>query len=151
MTKSKNIILTLFAVILVVGACNQNTAETVEKEEVAPAKKSNIYEASELAQLMRDLHAKSVDWKTEIESGSEITPIPEWAKNIKTAEATDPNDLNDTFYAMATAYLASLQDFENADKASMKQYFNNTISNCVNCHQVFCQGPIPKIKKLYVD
>lgn len=147
----KNIFFTLLAVLLVAMACNQNTAETVEPEAVAPAKKSNIYQPSELAQLMRDLHAASADWKTEIETGGEITPIPEWAKNIKSAEATDPNDLNDTFFAMATAYLASLNDFENADKESVKKYFNNTITNCVNCHQVFCQGPIPKIKKLYLD
>lgn len=137
--------------ILAAIACSQNAEQPAKTTEAAKPKKSNMYEPSELAQLMRDLHSASAEWKNEIEAGGDITPIPEWAKDIKTAEATDPNDLNDTFYAMATAYLASLQDFEKADKESVKAYFNNTISNCVNCHQVFCQGPIPKIKKLYVD
>ena len=53
------------------------------------------------------------------------------------------------FYA--TSYLQSVNNLVGTkkNKKQIKRY-NASITACVSCHEVFCQGPIDKINKLYI-
>ncbi len=109
-------------------------------------------EMSELALLMRRMDKMVSEWKKDIEMGTlDMTKVPDWLDRLHTAEATDPEEINEVYHTMADAWIESVVQLKKATQSDIPKAFNALVNNCVNCHQQFCQGPIPKIKKLYVD
>jgi phosphoserine aminotransferase len=110
-----------------------------------------MYKPSELAKLMHEIHELSDKWKVELENGEELSPVPEWIQNILTAEATSPEELaSGPFEAMAQEYIRNLEKLISAEEDGRIDAFNNSISTCISCHKVYCNGPIPKIQKLRI-
>lgn len=150
MASSLNNKLFLFTALLM-GAlfysCNTDQAKTTKEEELR--KRPDM---SELALLMRRMDKLTAEWKKAVESGDySSVEVPDWLNQLHTAEATDPEEITEVFHPMATAWIESVKQFKDAPEAEKPAAFNTLVSNCVNCHQQFCQGPIPRIKKLYVD
>lgn len=150
MASSLNNKLFLFTALLM-GAlfysCNTDQAKTTKEEDLR--KRPDM---SELALLMRRMDKLTAEWKKAVESGDySSVEVPDWLNQLHTAEATDPEEITEVFHPMATAWIESVKQFKDAPEAEKPAAFNTLVSNCVNCHQQFCQGPIPRIKKLYVD
>ena len=132
--------------VFVLSHCAQNTEEKPQMEaHEVPA----MYQQSELAALMHEVHDLSAQWKIQLENGEELTPVPEWVDNMLSAQATSPEELADgAFESMAKEYLLQLEKLAHASGEDRKIAFNNSIQTCISCHQIYCNGPIPKIKKL---
>lgn len=128
-------------------SCNTDQAKTTKEEDLR--KRPDM---SELALLMRRMDKLTAEWKKAVESGDySSVEVPDWLNQLHTAEATDPEEITEVFHPMANAWIESVKQFKDAPEAEKPAAFNTLVSNCVNCHQQFCQGPIPRIKKLYVN
>jgi len=65
-------------------------------------------------------------------------------------EPTDSSVLEMQFFENARFYQEAYTDFFNHPN-EQKRYFNVLIEKCVNCHEHYCNGPLKRIRKLYID
>ena len=142
----------LFPIVVAIGfstfvGCN-NGEEKKSGEKSTTEKE--MYQPSELASLMRAMYEDNLKIKQDIEKGIVPESFPEDFYKIHTAEATDPSEINATFKSFADLYLTNMHEITDSDSTTVKKAFNNMVSTCISCHQIYCQGPIPKIKKLYI-
>ncbi len=121
-----------------------------ENSETNTNSESEMYQPSELASLMRAMYEDNLKIKADIEKGIVPTTFPEDFYNIHTAKATDPSEINATFKSFADLYLTNMHEITDSDSTTVVKAFNNMVNTCISCHQIYCQGPIPKIKKLYI-
>ncbi len=144
------VIVLLFAFAL---SCTQKTepvAEEPVEETASNAEAANMYKASELAQLMRNMYDSNMEMKKQIMEGKLPESFPEDFAKIHSAVATDPTVKTDAFHGMADYFVENMKAIEEADSTQIISSFNNMVNTCVSCHQMYCKGPIPKIKKLYI-
>ncbi|MCB0510561.1 MAG: hypothetical protein H6579_01320 [Chitinophagales bacterium] len=135
--------LLLLSILFLFMACNP--ADTSKKEE------SIMYEDAELALLMRSMYSQNEAWRQAILEQKFETNFPTDFYGIYTVEATDSNVRTEQFVSLTDAYLASVKDLIESEKSKKQvKKFNLSIDQCIACHNVFCQGPIDKIKKLYI-
>ena len=127
----------VFAIIsLSIIACWQN-----KKSE-----KADMYEASELAQLMRDMVVFSEGAKAKLAAGEKIESIPAQIWGLKNAKATRDEHLETAFQDLTNPYLEALKGIERGD--SQQYYYTQSIQACKSCHGVYCGGPLNKINQL---
>lgn len=139
-----------FAAFALVYGCSQ-TNNNEDSTAAAPADAAPVmYEPSELASLMRNMYNDNMELKQQIEQGIIPASFPEDFYKIHTAEATKPENINETYKALAAKYLSDMENVVASDEASVKRNFNEMVNTCISCHQIFCQGPIAKIKKLTI-
>lgn len=136
-------------------ACQQQDASKEENTatnasaEGSQDKELEMYEASELASLMRQMYEGNLDLKKQIAEGKVPESFPEEWKKIHTAEATNPEELNETFDALAKQYIANMESIAEAKStAEAKIAYNAMVGTCASCHQIYCTGPLAKIKKM---
>jgi hypothetical protein len=134
------------AILLVVISCGKS-GKTGEEKKKAPV---NPNGDSELAIVMRTMMESGKTMKTEIEGHQSISKYPVEIKTITTAKETEGmiEDRN-VFNGLANFYLATLDSIYLPGSDSKKQ-FNHMVKSCVDCHENYCHGPIPAIKKLYI-
>ncbi len=144
----------LLLVLVGIAACNQEEAKTDDqvKKKVIVKESSDpdMYEASELAALMRSMYDRNLELGKQIEAGNIPSSFPEDFYTIHSAEAT-PGMLHDTvfFKNMAAQYLENMKKITEAEtKKEAKVAYNDMIMTCAGCHQVYCQGPLPTIRKM---
>lgn len=127
---------------IVLWACEGNKSKKEALE---------VYEYSELALLMLQMYETHDAWKTAILNDNFEASFPENFNGIHTVTPTDANVRNEEFTILADAYLKSVVDLLDTkkDKKLVKK-FNASVDACIKCHEVFCQGPIDKISKLYI-
>ncbi len=139
---------TIFTIAAFSSQCSQsesNTTNQTSQEREAP----KMYERSELAALMHEVHDLSAIWKEELENGQPLTPVPDWVSNMLTADATSPEELAaGPFEALANEYIRNLEKLIDAEESGRVDAFNTSIQTCISCHKIYCNGPIPKIEKL---
>ena len=129
-----------FLIFIFLFACNCNNS------------KSEIYQNSELALLMREMYDNQLTYKEFIEQEKLITDFPEEYKKMHTATPTDKNLRTVDFQAMSTAYLNTFQSFiDSKNTEEQKKNYQTMIQMCISCHQNYCPGPIKKIKKLELN
>ncbi len=138
-------------------SCNQEA----EKTEVKPINKKKVVkkvwkqeemESSELAVLMRDMWDSSMVRKKQIISGENVNAYADLFNELHTAEATKVKDNVELFNSFADVFQENMTQVDAAAPGPpQREAFNNLVSTCVSCHQNYCQGPIPKIKKLYIQ
>lgn len=155
---------------LIIGGCLigasffvgcQNTATEKASTEVEEAATENasseseekdldMYEASELALLMRGMYEKNLDIRQQIIDGNIPESFPEDFKTIHTAEATE--ELNETFKSLAVQYIANMEAITQAKspKEGIEAY-NSMINTCASCHTIYCQGPLAKIRRMRIS
>lgn len=141
----------LCAVILLAG-CREKAEEAVTEapKEATPAKKEfKMYEMSEMAALMEQMYVDNQRLKDRIVKGDTIGQFPQHFLNIHASAMTDPSE-NDAFFKEQAAKFIKAQEQIYKDPANAKQHFNDAVSSCVACHEQKCQGPITRIKKLYI-
>lgn len=148
MKKLKFSLLIIGLISLAVISCERS--QKTSKPETKEQPPVNPNGDSELAVVMRTMMESGKVMRAEIIAGDPITKYPESIKTVTTAKPTDGmiEDRN-IFNGLANYYLASLDSVYKPAKDSKTQ-FNHMVKTCVDCHENYCHGPIPAIKKLYI-
>lgn len=151
----KHFSLIFLGVFFFIG-CNNKAEETeiepspIEKPFLGEDKKFEMYELSEMALLMEQMYVDNERLKARIQNGETIGEFPNHFLKIHKAVMTD-NTENDAFFSEQAALFIKAQELIYKDPENAKTHFNNGVSACVKCHEVKCSGPIPRIKKLYIE
>lgn len=145
------------ATISLVSCQNSESSTPVEeapKSTVDPADYVNDpmgVPSSELAALMRKMFENNKEAREVIMSGGLPENFLEEYKKLHTSGATDSSQITDTYYAMADAYLQSVEAVSSVEEENRVEAFNNMVNTCISCHEaVSCRGPIPKIRTLRI-
>ncbi len=143
-----------FCLLSLFFSCNSSEEKTKKETEVTivdGAERYDVYRGSEMANLMRGMHAFNVQLKQEIIDGKVTSEFPEEFLKIHSAEFSESKSRNKTFDHYSGQFIeAQKLVFTNDSNESLAQRYNNAINLCITCHQTECTGPIPKIKKLLI-
>lgn len=148
----RKLILSALSICLLFAACEKKEAAKTEAvvEEKQPAKKEfKMYEMSEMAALMEQIYVDNQRLKDRIIKGDTIGQFPQHFLKIHGSVMTDPSE-NDAFFKEQAGKFIDAQEKIYKDPANAKKHFNDAVSSCVACHEQKCEGPIPRIKKLYI-
>jgi hypothetical protein len=146
-------------ILLFVGAliCSCGNKESAAKDDVCKkdtvptaGKKFEMYEMSEMSMLMEQMYVDNQRLKERIKKGDKIGQFPDHFLKIHKAVMTDDKE-NDVFFKEQAAIFIQAQEMIYKDPKNAKQHFNKGVDACLKCHQVKCAGPIPRIKKLYIE
>jgi cytochrome c553 len=113
-------------------------------------KKLEMYQMSEMAALMEQMYVDNQRLKERIKKGDTIGQFPQHFLKIHKAVMTDDTD-NDAFFKIQAAKFIKAQELIYKDPKNAKLHFNEGVDACIQCHQQKCGGPIPRIKKLYIE
>lgn len=135
-----------FLVLLIVAlfACQQQDSG---KKKESP----KLYQASELALLMRDMDDEYKSVRAQLLDGKLPTDSFSAYLLMHTAKATNPDEISESYFLMATAFseqVKSMQIITSTEKYISA--FNQSVELCISCHTQYCQGPIDRIKKLRI-
>jgi hypothetical protein len=145
---ARQVLLILVASLLFFSCQKKEEACTAEKP--AKEKKFAMYEMSEMATLMEQMYVDNQRLKERIKKGDTIGKFPNHFMKIHQAVMTDEKE-NDAFFKEQAANFIKAQELIYEDPKNAKAHFNEGIDACINCHKVKCGGPIPRIKKLYIE
>lgn len=145
----KKILLLLLTSVLIFS-CNKKEEVKEVKNEVSEKKNFEMYEMSEMAALMEQMYVDNQRLKERIKSGDTIGQFPQHFMKIHKAVMTDESE-NDDFFKEQAAKFIQAQELIYKDPKNAKEHFNNGVDACLKCHEVKCGGPIPRIKKLYIE
>ena len=124
----------LFALMLSLLACTN--------------KGPDMYEASPLAQLMRDMVEFNKSARLDALEGRTID-IPDAFYSIREKQATRDEQKDDAFQSMAALFLARMKDVDgNAEPA---EAYHRMINACIHCHNTYCGGPLEIINQLQIS
>lgn len=143
-------ILNYWVITLLFISCEKKVEKTVEDEMVKADKKFEMYEMSEMSLLMEQMYVDNERLKARIQNGDTIGEFPNHFMRIHKSAMTDDKE-NDEFFKEQAALFIKAQKLIYEDPENAKEHFNNGIDACLKCHQVKCGGPIPRIKKLYIE
>ncbi|MCO6163033.1 hypothetical protein [Flavobacterium sp. NRK F7] len=132
--------------VLFLSSCNQKEAATEKQEEEA----FKMYEFSEMAGLMEQFYAENNKLKQQIVNGDTLGSFPSYFASIHTVDLTTASDRDAFFNEQAQKFIEAEQLIF-TDSLNRKEHFNAAIDACIACHQQKCLGPIPRIKKLYIQ
>lgn len=136
--------LLLALLLLVFSACQDN-------KQVESGKDSILYEASELALVMRSMDEEFKSFKATLSEGNLPSDTMKNHHLMHTARPTNSLEIGEPFYRMAEAFSSQVKKMEEAETTG--QYitaFNSSVDMCVTCHSQYCLGPIARIKKLKI-
>jgi cytochrome c553 len=146
----KNLFLALLSITLFISCNNKPEQESCAKPEKKRKKKFEMYEMSEMSALMEQMYVDNQRLKERIKKGDTIGKFPNHFMKIHKAVMTDDKE-NDAFFKEQAAKFITAQQLIYDDPKNAKQHFNDGVSACLSCHEVKCGGPIPRIKKLYIE
>ncbi len=154
MQKSYIILGYLLAVSLFIACNTPVDSEQSQKEKENTDRKGNFTnpnEDSELTLLMREVFEKTDKIKARIHQQQ---PLPDWYANyldqlteIHSATPTDKSIKDKTFFAFIKLLNQNAQELAQTPD---KEHYTQLVNSCIKCHQVYCPGPIVRIKKLYI-
>lgn len=142
----------LILISILLSGCSEKSETvkaTVPIEKATPKKEFKMYEASEMAALMETMYADNMNLKQRIMNGDSIGQFPQHFIKIHSSVMTDESE-NDAFFKEQAAKFIKAQEMIYRDPANAKTHFNDAVAVCVQCHEQKCEGPIPRIKKLYI-
>ncbi len=130
------------------GCSNETTndANAPDKEK----KQFEMYEQSEMAALMLQMHSFSQQLKEKIHAGEELPAYPEHFERLFEAELTPGKIRDDFFIEHAEIFLGAQKALHSDNESDKIAAFNSMVNKCIACHTQKCTGPIPKIEKLYI-
>lgn len=143
----------LFLFFVALSSCQkvEKSDAAIEKpSEKKEEKKFEMYEMSEMSILMEQMYVDNQRLKERIKNGDTIGKFPNHFLKIHEAVMTDEKE-NDSFFKEQAAKFIKAQQMIYEDPKNAKEHFNKGVDACLKCHQVKCGGPIPRIKKLYIE
>ena len=114
--------------------------------QMGSSKKADLYEASELSAMMREMVFWSMQAKKSLDAGEPIDSVPQSFYDLSKQTATRGEHEEAAFLGMVPAYTNALRGIERGD--SQQFYYNASILSCKTCHSVYCGGPLDVIKQL---
>lgn len=108
--------------------------------------KADMYEASELSKMMRDMVTWSKQAKHKLQNGGTIQHVPKAFYDMKNQVATRGEHKEAAFLGMVPTYINALKGIERKD--SQQYYYDASIRACKTCHSVYCDGPMQIINQL---
>lgn len=139
----------LFLSVFFFFSCTTKKEESV-KEVTETSEEFDMYQMSEMAALMEQMYVDNERLKDRIIKGDTIGQFPQHFTKIHEAVLTDDTDKDAFFKEQASKFIIA-QELIYKDPENAKEHFNNGVNACIECHQVKCGGPIPRIKKLYIN
>lgn len=138
-----------FFVLLTWNSCSHQQKDcSVAKEDTIPP--GNINKDSELTLQMRNMTDRVFELKNIIQEGATLqSELVNEFSSILTAEPSDSNKQGHEFDRMANIFMEEVRKLEHAESNRLAN-FNIMVNSCIDCHKVFCPGPIPRIKKLKI-
>ena len=133
-----------FALLYLMASCDTNKKEV--KIEEAPI----MYEASEMALLMRGMYEFNKAARAQIINKDSLSAFPEEFLLIHKAVLTDPSERDKEFDTIAEQFIDAQKAVFSTKSDSILYHFNKSVNLCISCHETRCIGPIPKIKKLLI-
>ena len=144
-------ILVLFVVFgLLISCTKKEEVKSESKKETSEKKDFEMYAMSEMSILMEQMYVDNQLLKDRIKNGDTIGQFPQHFLKIHKAVMTDDKE-NDAFFKEQAAKFIKAQELIYQDPKNAKEHFNNGVDACLRCHEVKCGGPIPRIKKLYIE
>ena len=145
----------LFLLVWMLSGCHSKKEKSEEKSRPKETndsgkKKFEMYTMSEMSLLMEQMYVDNQRLKERIQKGDTIGKFPNHFLKIHESAMTDDKE-NDAFFKEQAAHFIKAQELIYEDPQNAKKHFNNGVDACIKCHQVKCGGPIPRIKKLYID
>jgi hypothetical protein len=140
----------LYFIVLFVAISCQNKPEVETVVEDSEKKSFEMYEFSEMAMLMEQMYVDNERLKSKILNGDDLGEFPEHFAKIHRAGMTDPSEY-DAFFKDQAALFLKAQRLIYEDPTNAEIHYNEMVNQCIACHQVKCGGPIPRIKKLYLN
>ena len=120
------------------------------KNEPSERKMVNPNGDSELAILMRDMYDEGMLVKQGLLKGQNSELYLNY-DHIHTATPTEEGkNQSEEYLLFAKAYAASVERYKNSSAADRPAAYQNMVDNCMSCHQSVCQGPMVRIKKMYL-
>lgn len=152
MKRSFTLIIFVFTLCFLVISCAKKEENNSQKENCSPeeGKKLEMYQMSEMAALMEQMYVDNQRLKERIKNGDSIGQFPQHFLKIHKAVMTDESD-NDAFFKEQAAKFIKAQELIYKDPKNAKEHFNDGVDACIQCHKQKCGGPIPRIKKLYIE
>lgn len=138
-----------FVFILLLSCKNENGVVKAPQTKKAD-EGFEMYEMSEMAALMEQMYVDNQRLKGKIINGDTIGKFPQHFLKIHESVMTDEKDKDAFFNEQAKKFIEA-QELIYKDPENAKEHFNHGIDACISCHQVKCSGPIPRIKKLYIE
>ena len=108
--------------------------------------KADMYEASELSAMMREMVVWSKSAKATLTAGDTIQEVPQSFYDLAKQTATRGEHDEAAFQAMSPAYTDALRGIERRD--SQQYFYDASIQACKSCHGVYCSGPLDVIQQL---
>ncbi|MBB6459292.1 hypothetical protein [Flammeovirga kamogawensis] len=107
---------------------------------------------SELAWLMRNASDRMEEQKETILKGKSIKLMPLDVNHILSAVPTESGkNTSELYKTMANRFLSHTNKLDSIPLEGQIKYYNQTVAQCVNCHETQCPGPLVRIKKLYIE
>lgn len=145
--KMKHLFFAILSLITLVSCKN----EPVENNKTKNADDEFVmYEMSEMATLMEQMYVDNQRLKERIIKGDTIGKFPSHFIKIHESVMTKKQD-RDAFFKSQAKIFIEAQELIYKDPKNAKQHFNKGVDACIKCHEVKCSGPIPRIKKLYIN
>lgn len=111
----------------------------------------DMYEPSEMANLMNEMYAYNLKVKKAIVNDEDLQGFPIDFLKIHTAELSDFKSRNETFKSFSKLFIdAEKTLYDSTSVRTKTERFNAVVNVCISCHQTECTGPIPRIKKLLI-
>lgn len=124
---------------------NLDTAENCAK----PTKYPN--QDKPMALMMRQMADNAQQMKDLLSENQPITAKQFPFIRFHLVEPTDPNVLQPQFYENARLLQEAHKNLVNAPAGKQKEMYTAYINQCINCHQIYCSGPLKRIRKLTLD
>lgn len=145
----KNSFYSFVALVVLISCGKKDEAKLETTEEQQENKTFEMYQFSEMALLMEQMYVDNERLKEKIINGEDLGDFPEHFVKIHTAGMTDPSD-NDDFYQEHAEIFLKAQQMIYKEPENASEHYNTAINACIQCHQVKCGGPVPRIKKLLI-
>ncbi|NRD19597.1 hypothetical protein HNV08_06025 [Winogradskyella eckloniae] len=146
---NKSLSIVLLSFLLLLNCKNeQKVAEPTTKIVV----EYDMYQPSEMANLMNAMYAYNQQLKAQIVAGETPTHLPLDLAKLHSAEMTDKKGRTAAWNSFVNVFIESQHTIiDTISNVDLKERYNASINNCLGCHKTECTGPIPKIKKLLIQ
>jgi hypothetical protein len=162
MKYSTIIFIALFSGVILY-ACNQPAKRADSKAEAAKSEKDSTSTSCEnpdetimdpnqtkpMALMMRTMVRNAQVMRDQIQKGEVLDSLKYPFVRFYLVEPTDPSVLEPVFFENARFFQQSYLDLFRHPQEQQK-YYNLMVGKCMNCHEMYCSGPLKRIKKLLI-
>jgi hypothetical protein len=146
----KIIIGLLFFSACIIISCSESNKTSDAQEEDCNKPIQDPNDVKPMAQMMRTMAIYCDSMRLKINKNETVDSVQFPLMPFWNAEPTDSSVLETLFFNNAKNFAASYRLLM-SNKENQKENYTAVINNCVNCHSIYCSGPLKRIRKLTLD